>query len=332
MAEEVKDDHGNTLIIRRGLEGSRWYNQRPSSAEVADWWEKVVVPTLHEEIDPGRYLAGLMLIQNVEKVKDEIVGYKPDGSLMVSEVKHIVFTPYPKVDVRIQYFWDLMEKHPDWYGVIEPVGGDPSLPPGFRIYNSGVIDNGQEVRFMCCTQKVSIYKRDTVKTQMVNERGKQRLVVTGELIKDAPPATKMVKIKGRWGADEHALMKAETGAVGRALGMAGILVVPGAGVATAEDMQSLDTPQEAQAQPQAEAAAPPPDMTEEELRKKAAELTEKFRLQYPEEFNLFSEWAKSRNFGKLSEMQNPALRSLVKKLERDLVAAEVKAIEAGGGQ
>jgi len=58
------------------------------------------------------------------------------------------------------------------------------------------------------------------------------------------------KFKGNLYPDENALMKAETGSVARAIGLMGILALPGSGVATAEDMvefeaaaQQVDAPQ-----------------------------------------------------------------------------------------
>jgi hypothetical protein len=56
----------------------------------------------------------------------------------------------------------------------------------------------------------------------------------------AAPATKVVPVVAWEKVDPFAIMKAETGAVGRALGMAGMLVIPGSGIATAEDVQEAE--------------------------------------------------------------------------------------------
>src|SRR5204863_2609716 len=126
--------------------------------------------------------------------------------------------------------------------------------------------------------------------------------------------TKQTPLAKQW-ADDNALMKAETGAVGRALGMAGILVV-GTGVATAEDMQEAaagpsgaaaassagatlpgeaPAPQEAGAAVPAQVEEPKPEegrtFTDDgELRAYARELTTAFQDEHPEQWQVFKSW------------------------------------------
>src|SRR5215218_10140963 len=106
MAEQVRP--------RRGREGNRWINERPSAQEVAEWFATV---PLHEGMKHEPYVGGVTLIPAKEK-SDEIVGYDDDGFAIVREnVQKLTWTPYMKVDTRIRYFWDLMDRHrEEWVG------------------------------------------------------------------------------------------------------------------------------------------------------------------------------------------------------------------------
>lgn len=197
-------------------EGSRWIAAKPTGEELATWFGNNA--PIDELLDAKDYVSGVTIITGVESEP----GYE-DGQRVT--IKRLVHTPYPRVDTRIRYFWDLMAAMV-WEGRIAPVEqrrGDVALPPGFGVLNIALPNTSSVARFITCTQRV-----------MVREYGSGRTLI------DAPPATKQIPCVNRGGyADEHLLMKAETGAVGRALGMAGILVLPGAGVATAEDMMEM---------------------------------------------------------------------------------------------
>lgn len=333
---------------RKGQEGSRWYNERPDPKQLAKWFNENV--EIHEGLDSGNYVQGITLIPATEKPK-EVSGFDNDGNPIISQVEHMVYVPYAKVETRVKYFHDLMaEKADEWLGVIEPVappGADPKLPPGFFLYMIGTGEN-RGVRYICCTMKVTVFKRDTVKwVTVVNRRtGEVERIREGETIIDAPPATKMVPTTMQgWGenrgeraivADDSAMMKAETGAVGRALGMAGILVIPGTGVATAEDMnEALNAPEQT-GQPElppapggptavplpADKPEPGPDEIAA-LKEDAAVAINALKNEFPDGFKLFQDWAAGRNIKDLASITDPAiLRGLTAKATKDLEEAQ----------
>lgn len=306
---------------RKGREGSRWYNERPSSDEVAKWFVDTV--QVADGLDAVNYVSGITLINSTEKTK-ETTGFRENGTPINVEAHNVVYTPYPRVDTRIKYFHDLMTANPDWYGVIEPVAVENphgvNLPVGFFPFR--VKAEGGETTFICCSMKVTVWKREGYEEKVYrNPRtGEESLVRTGSKIIDAPPATKMIATSRKY-PDENALMKAETGAVGRALGMAGMLVVPGAGVATAEDLQELPVQEARPASPEPpEPKLPvnPPEADDEALRVRALELIELLKETSPDGYKSFETWAKERSLGQLSECHGPALKGVVRQLERKL--------------
>lgn len=306
---------------RKGQEGSRWINERPSGADVASWFKENV--KLHEGLSAEDYVTGITLIPANEKTK-EVIGYRDNNSAIIEERQNVVYTPYPRVDTRIKYFHDLMAANADeWYGVIEPIEvprpRSSVLPPGFfhqRVQNK----KGDVISFIGCTMKVTVWKRDGFEETFHHQTGTVRR--TGVRVIDAPPATKIVALTNGYGdADTFAMMKAETGAIGRALGMAGMLVVPGAGVATAEDIGEVDQPPPQGPTTADDAAGEPTDEpgngpTDDELRAQAAALIQQLQDNAPDKLAEFQAWAKDRNMGLLSETVSPALRGVVRQLER----------------
>jgi hypothetical protein len=117
--------------IRKGREGSRWINERPTGEDVADWFEKNV--ELPDGLEHKHYLPGIVLIPQNEKSK-EVIGFR-DGMPVQKEVENRVYIPYAKVETRVKMFWDYMALHEDWFGVIEPVevegGKSKGFPPGY---------------------------------------------------------------------------------------------------------------------------------------------------------------------------------------------------------
>jgi hypothetical protein len=219
------------VIVRRGREGSRWYNQRPPADDVSYWFSTAV--RLHDGLEHEHYIGGVTLIQATEK-SDEVASFDKDGLPIIRERRDLVYIPYVKVETRVAYFWTLLERHPEWRGEILPVPNASSdelgLPPGFFRYVAADPKNaGKTVSFVGVSMQVMIYERSRT-------TGQDRPLIT------PAPGTKLVAAASKWDVDPHALSKAETGAVGRALGMAGMLVIPGSGVATAEDMQELGQP------------------------------------------------------------------------------------------
>lgn len=332
------------MARREGQEGSRWVNYRPTGEEVADWFEKNV--KLHEGLEASSYVTGITLIQSTEKSK-AVVGWDGDQP-QTQEQFDLVYTPYPRVDIRVRYWQDYLELHrQEMIGVLERVAPpEPSktLPEGFFRMDVGQADS-KVTRFVCCSLRARIYKRGTIEYQRltVDKRtGEERMEMRGEVLLDAPPATKMIPILSRYGPDPFSLMKAETGAVGRALALAGMLVVPGAGVASAEDLieaQQMQSGEGEVAAPTPEAASLPEQQAAAEdpeaLRTRAGRLMEELKA-HPERHKAMVAWARERKLV-LADAELPALRGVIRKLERELdeakaEVAEQPTIEAPSGE
>jgi hypothetical protein len=292
--------------LRHGREGSRWYNARPTGEELAQWFAQV---PLHEGMAHEHFISGIVLIQAEEK-SNEVVGYDNDGLPLIRERKDLVYVPYPKVEARVAYFWKLMEIR-QWRGEIlpvPPVGGDPiGLPPGYFRYSATKPDS-KVVNFVGCSMQVKVWEPS-------RHHSEPTAVMT------PPPGSKIVPTATRWDVDANALMKAETGAIGRALGVAGMLVVPGSGVATAEDMLELAGPPAGAQEPQLpEPETPVAPASEEQLREQAARLADELSTLNEKGHTEFQEWARGRNL-RLDTAQGAALRGVVKKLEGLVEAA-----------
>lgn len=292
-------------VVRQGREGSRWYNQRPTSEEVAEWFSGV---PLHEGMSHSGYVGGVTLIPQQEKNVRDVVGLDADNAPIIVERDHLVWTPYMRVDTRIAYFWELMRVN-GWIGRIEPVEqtGDTSLglPPGFFKY-AAVNPAGKTETFIGASMQATVRESMLGTTQL------------GRIVMAPPPGTKIVSTQTRYAADPHALMKAETGAVGRALGMAGMLVI-GSGVATAEDMQEFlgGLPTEAAPAPVLPPVAPATavEVSDDELRTQAGELVKALGEKSPAQLEAFREWAKGRKIT-LASAQGLALKGVVRKLQK----------------
>jgi len=296
-------------------EGSRWINKRPSGAEVAKWF--VDNAPMHEGMDPKRYVAGVTLIPAKEKVR--IAERNQAGATVIKEVEQLVYTPYVKVETRVAYFWDLMLER-GWLGVIEPADvqrletegyRNTHLPPGFFRMPIKKAD-GKAVSYLACSQQVRVYEPD------LKSGGRGRLVM------QPPPGTKMVAELAKWGEDPFVVMKAETGAVGRALGMAGMLVLPGSGVATAEDMLEVagaeataSSPEVAQLPEEPGAAAAAPAGMSAGVRERIGELSARLESENPGGFEELVEWAKERKVD-LNDLKEPQLRGVLRQIERRL--------------
>ena len=247
-----------TKVAEGFREGSRWINKRPDGEEVAAWFKENV--RIHQGLDPAQYVSGITLIGGQEKLKE--AREAANGTVQFVDVQRYAWTPYAKVETRVAYFWDLMALDDDIIGAIEPVEQQRldasgvynlNLPAG--MYRLPIATGVNEfVHYVGATMQVKVYKAGTLEwahrvrkiydQQIVD--GTPRSVQVDEVIEEYlrgipvaiyPPATKQIATLGRnEEEDPFALMKAETGAVGRALGMAGMLVIPGSGIATAEDM------------------------------------------------------------------------------------------------
>jgi hypothetical protein len=314
------------LPQRHGQEGNRWVNYRPTGEEVAAWFASNV--RLHEDMSHDDWVSGITLIQATEKVT-EIAGFADDNRpIIVPDVQHLYFIPYPKVETRINYFWRLMETEQGtdekWHGFIMPVAA-PN-PGGMSVgYNAvkAALPDGSVASLVCYTAKVRVIRGDVTWEEIEEADGVKRKQPFGDMVYDGSPGTKSVPILNRWGkVDENAMARAQTGANGRALGMVSMLVIPGTGVATAEDMQEF------QAQGQGSPGAPPakPDESsgsgrfaedsDDALRQRAASIIRALEAEHPEALATFQAWARERRHKRLEDIGGAALKGVVKKLEK----------------
>lgn len=257
-------------VLRRGREGGRWVNERPTPEEFADWFLATM------KVDPALavedYMGGVVLIPALDNKAKVVVGFDNDGRPLVDERPELSYIPYAKVETRIQYFWDLVAAHrEEWVAVVEHVesprlaaedprmealsaigaveGWSPELieqlgkflgalrpgalaqlahqlPTGFSLATVPVGDGYSH--FLCCTIRVAIYDRQEWLSASGEARAALAPLRSGRGTKQVP-LTK--SYNQRVWADEGSLMKAETGALGRALGAAGIFTIPGSGIA-----------------------------------------------------------------------------------------------------
>jgi hypothetical protein len=184
------------------------------------------------------------------------------------------------------------------------------------------------VNYVGCSMRVRILERSTVtfgeEVKRVDDNGRPHLhrVMRGTPIFEYPHASKIVQVVGKYDVDHFSVMKAETGAIGRALGMAGMLVIPGSGVATAEDMQEVPTA--AATSPAAPPAQLPPEQvgeSDDDIRAHVARnLTE--LAKYPEALAQFQEWARGRGLTTLEGLEGANLKGVARKLDRSLHEAK----------
>jgi hypothetical protein len=262
-------------------EGSRWRYHKPTADEVAAWFK---TQPLDEGMSHEDYVSGVVVIPAKEKVEKQV---ERNGRLGTEETKEMTFTPYVRVDTRISYFRKLAELD-GLVAVIEPVAvpksdaqafDNTNMPPGFWWHIMG--GGSSAKRYLCCTMRVALYD----KTEWHGTR-----TADGEI--PLRPVREGVGTKQVYGEPEvNALARAETGAIGRALGVAGILVI-GTGIATAEDMQELKEVPVAAAATLPEAGSP--EMSSETLNERILALQHQLKDQAPEYWEKFSAWWKER--------------------------------------
>lgn len=305
-----------TRALAGTQEGSRWINVAPTGDQVAAWFAENV--KLHDGLEHKHYVQGITLIP--QKDKPRIV---EDGKV-VDDLERLVYIPYAKVETRIAYFWDWVATLGETTNVsaaivpaeIRRIRGEgltnENLPDGF--FRFPVKDAaGKDVPYLGCSMQVQVRERTI------------RSGDAGRMVLGPPAGTKVVPMLDRYGPDDNAFMKAETGAVGRALGMAGMLVIPGSGVATAEDMlenaggrgagSSGDVP-----------AAIPGGGVEGDPREHVVAMLDELQADFPEAHQAVQEWAKERKLT-LSDITDSALRGVVRFLEKTL--AEAKEAQQG---
>lgn len=355
---------------RRGREGGRWINERPTSEEFGIWFTENM--KIDAKLDAKDYVGGVVLIPAVDERAKQVTGFTAKGAPIIEQGSELSYIPYAKVETRITYYWDLLDAHPEWVGVVEPIdlarvsiepqlvkettgedgvtlateyakpgglaGMVHQLPSGFSVMSVPVGEGYSH--FLCCTTRVSIYDREEWKALTPDER--KELAHTGIGAVRSGRGTKQVPmVLGRQQvyADTNSLMKAETGALGRALGFAGIFVIPGSGVATAEDVQeALLAGQQGAGAATTEGNAGPetppqepaaPRTGAEETQDEQAQLMESAKTlwktlseHHPEAAAEFGKWAKTRNLTSLSDARGAMLKGTVKKLEKLVDEAE----------
>jgi hypothetical protein len=212
------------------------------------------------------------------------------------------------------------------------------LPPGFFLLP--VPMGTSYTYFLCCSYRVAIYERDNAKevSRPIREgRGTKQVALVTKGWQEA------LKI------DKNAIMKAETGAIGRALGAAGIFTIPGSGIATAEDMLeqaagSTAAPAEEGAGPEAPAEEPAPAQAapanaasvavpdDEDVRDKSRQIVAVLQTNYPSAYSAFGEWCIKRRpkITSLNDLEGPVLRGVHTKLLKLLHIAEERQAETVG--
>lgn len=290
-----------------GRKGSRWINREPTGEELADWFSSV---RLHEGLKHEHYVDGIVLIPQVET--PQVI--KQDAAIVKGPAQ-LVYTPYPKVETREVYFYDLCEVR-GWVGRLDPVPVprleqegyfNGNLPPGFFRQPIKKAD-GKIVPLLGCSYRCSMVEAGA------RYSGGEREV------RRPAQGTKVVEMLNRWGdVDLNAFMKAETGAIGRALGAAGMLVIPGSGIATAEDMADIGNV----AGTSGEAPAALPEDPPEDLAAHAESVREQLAAT-PEKYEPVKQWVRERyeidleNREDLRGLGDGPLRGIVRRMEREL--------------
>lgn len=328
---QEKNAGGQGPAIVGYQEGSRWFNVRPTGDEVASWFKGNV--KIHEGLDAADYVSGVVMIGGKETIKVSKVAQ--GGSLQIVDEERLAFTPYAKIETRVKYFWDLMAKRPEVVGAIETVDMarldtagvyNLNMPPGFYRTPWQLLD-GKFAHYVGCSMRVALYKADTLEwvTRDIVRKAADGSTEVEEIpwlrgtpVALYPPATKMIATLGKHGEDPFSMMKAETGAIGRALGMAGMLVIPGSGIATAEDMH------EAQAgasgvglgeSAQIPDTPLPANEPEVEVRDRIKEKIVGLQSTNSEAYEKLASWAEERKID-LDNPKETQLRGLLLQLER----------------
>lgn len=308
-------------------EGSRWRHHRPSGEEVAEWFRS---QPLDEGMPHDHYIGGVVLIPQSGKEKHRL----PDGNRV--ERYEDTWTPYMQTGTRIAYLRRLAE-YRELVHVIEPVEVPRITDRTSAFYNGNMEagywwhivtgDSGAE-RFLCCTMRVALYEPTTY----------------GRLIRGEPATPvlegRSTKQVGGY-PDINQLAKAQTGAIGRALGIAGILTL-GTGVATAEDMQELAGAggvvplgePELPAGPPQGPALPATDPAEELTRLRAEALALQEQLKpVPAAWQQFVAWWKERaaaeSWTSLSDVPRDSLKGVIVMMERIASTAAAAGQETG---
>ena len=295
-------------------EGSRWRWHKPSSEAVAHWFTSV---PLDEGMRHEDYVGGVVIIPQTEKVKHQL----QDG---MHERYEQVFTPYVQIGTRVGYSRRLAE-HRGLRLRIAPEVVPRTLNPGSPYFNGNfpdglwwhvIVGDIGATRYLCATYSVQMFEPQEYARRL-----------RGELAMPVLEGSGTKQVAG--GADPNGLMRAQTGAIGRALGVAGILVI-GTGIATAEDMQEYiaaptATPDQALLPPSEIAPGAPPAEAEDsdealtQLRARAVALQARMQEETPLAERAFMAWWQERRIHEgwesLGDVPLEALRGVVTRME-----------------
>lgn len=177
------------------------FDHKPSQEEIAKWFAGF---KLHDGLEHSRYVGGIVAIENK-------MGGKSTWSL------------YINATARISYFWDWVDQN-DYVARIDVDG-----PHDLEIHLPE--DKKSRQIFITATITVATPKSfDSVEKMLIRKSSGKKQVGTTIFRRGYNGAPGVVF------PDNDAIMKAETGAIARALGSLGMLALPGSGLATAEDM------------------------------------------------------------------------------------------------
>ena len=173
-----------------------WKNQ-PTQEEVAKWFSGF---KLHEGLEHSQYVGGIVAIEARQRGKS--LGWQP----------------FVTAATRIKYFWDYC----DSIKAIGSIHSPRCLELDFRYATASTAVG------LVAEASVSIWESteidaDQSRRPLRSATGRKRV-------------SQGYRYNNEMNPDFDAMMKAETGALARAMGQIGMLALPGSGVATAEDM------------------------------------------------------------------------------------------------
>lgn len=172
------------------------FDHKPSQEEISKWFAGF---KLHTGLKHEQYVGGIVAIENRDR----------GGSIWML---------YINATARISYFWD-------W---IEVNGYNASIDVTAPIERDVELPDDKKARLFYMEAKVLVENPES--HHVIREAVGRKQVESVKFKRGFNGAP------GRIVPDTDSLMKAETGAIARALGTIGMLALPGSGLATAEDM------------------------------------------------------------------------------------------------
>jgi len=183
------------------------WSSEPSTEEIIKWFNGI---PLHEGMDQykSKYIGGIVVIKNAQTKQ---------------------YNPYPLAGTRIAYFWDWVT-HNDYRAVIEtrdPVEFDMPFRAGEE---AGTFLTAKSL-YVAATVRVMDHEGNVLRESTARKQVALNMKVNNWV--NGKAAGKITI------PDFTSCMKAETGAIARAVAQLGMLSLPGSGIASAEDMQEF---------------------------------------------------------------------------------------------